>query len=143
MCGIFGIVEVDPGRPVSREALERMGKVLVNRGPDGGGIHRDGPLGIGMTRLSIIDLESGDQPMANEDQSIWVVFNGEIYNYRELTSELKQRGHRFSTRSDTEVLVHLFEEQRENCVERLRGMFAFAIWDRSQRTLFLARDRMG
>ena len=109
--------------------LERMGQVLAHRGPDGGGTHLAGPLGIGMRRLSIIDLAGGEQPMANEDGTIWVVFNGEIYNYRELASDLRGRGHRFATASDTEVLLHLYEEHGERCVDPLRGMFAFAIWD--------------
>jgi asparagine synthase (glutamine-hydrolysing) len=143
MCGIFGFFGTDPARPADRQTLRRMGDVLTHRGPDGGGLHEDGALGIGMRRLSIIDLKTGDQPLANEDGSIWVVFNGEIYNYRELTADLLAKGHRFSTASDTEVLVHLYEEHGEACVDRLRGMFAFAIWDRSRRTVFLARDRLG
>ena len=143
MCGIFGVFNIDPSRPVDLQALRRMGQVLAHRGPDGGGLHTDGALGIGMRRLSIIDLKTGNQPLANEDGSIWVVFNGELYNYRQLTAELLARGHRFSTTSDTEVLVHLYEEHGEACVDRLRGMFAFAIWDHSRRTLFLARDRLG
>ncbi len=120
-----------------------MAQTLVHRGPDGGGEHFDGALGFGMRRLSIIDLETGDQPLANEDGSVWIVFNGEIYNYRELAADLAARGHRFRTRSDTEVIVHLYEEEGERCVERLRGMFAFAVWDARQRTLLLARDRLG
>ena len=143
MCGIFGIFNTDTARPVDHDVLGRMGHVLAHRGPDGGGLHTDGAVGIGMRRLSIIDLKTGDQPLANEDGSIWVVFNGEIYNYRELTQELLAKGHRFSTASDTEVLVHLYEEYGEACVEPLRGMFAFAIWDHARRTLFLARDRLG
>src|SRR5947208_13449838 len=143
MCGIFGIFNTDTTRPVDHDVLGRMGHVLAHRGPDGGGLHTDGALGIGMRRLSIIDLKTGNQPLANEDGSIWVVFNGEIYNYRELTAELLAKGHRFATASDTEVLVHLYEEYGEECVRRLRGMFAFAIWDRSRETLFLARDRLG
>ena len=143
MCGIYGALSNDPARPADVALLERMGHVLNHRGPDGGGLHRDGPLGMGMRRLSIIDLAGGEQPMANEDGSIWVVFNGEIYNYRELTAELQSRGHRFATASDTEVLVHLYEEYGERCVEALRGMFAFAIWDAPRRNLLLARDRLG
>jgi len=143
MCGIFGFFNTDSTRPADAHALRRMEETLVHRGPDGGGLHADGPVGIGMRRLSIIDLKTGEQPLANEDGTIWVVFNGEIYNYRELTAELLGKGHRFSTASDTEVLVHLWEEHGEACVERLRGMFAFAIWDGVGRTLFLARDRLG
>jgi asparagine synthase (glutamine-hydrolysing) len=143
MCGIFGLVARDSSEPPTEAALRRMSRTLLHRGPDGGGEHLDGALGFGMRRLSIIDLETGDQPLANEDGSIWIVFNGEIYNYRELAAELAARGHRFRTRSDTEVIVHLYEEMGERCVERLRGMFAFAIWDTSRRTLFLARDRLG
>ncbi len=120
-----------------------MSQTLLHRGPDGGGEHLDGTMGFGMRRLSIIDLETGDQPLGNEDGSVWIVFNGEIYNYRELAAELVTRGHQFRTRSDTEVIVHLYEEEGERCVERLRGMFAFAIWDAPRRTLFLARDRLG
>jgi asparagine synthase (glutamine-hydrolysing) len=120
-----------------------MAHVLTHRGPDGGGDHLAGPLGMGMCRLSIIDLAGGDQPMCNEDGTVWIVFNGEIYNYRELTADLTARGHRFATSSDTEVLVHLYEEYGERCVEPLRGMFAFAIWDGSQQTLLLGRDRLG
>jgi len=143
MCGIFGVFGSDGTRPADRQGLLRMGEVLARRGPDGGGLHTDGGLGIGMRRLSIIDLKTGDQPLANEDGSLWVVFNGEIYNYRELTAELLAKGHRFSTASDTEVLVHLYEDHGEACVDKLRGMFAFAVWNRSRRTLFLARDRLG
>src|SRR5262249_19109231 len=143
MCGIFGVFGVPDRGPVDREVLRRMSESLAARGPDGGGIYTAASLGIGMRRLSIIDLDTGDQPLANEDRSIWVVFNGEIYNYRELTAALVERGHRFSTRSDTEVLVHLYEQDGESCVERLRGMFAFALWDEPRRTLLLARDRLG
>ncbi len=143
MCGIYGAFSTDPARPIGADLLARMGQVLAHRGPDGGGMHLAGPLGMGMRRLSIIDLAGGDQPMPNEDGTIWVVFNGEIYNYRELTADLRARGHRFTTASDTEVLVHLYEELGERCVEPLRGMFAFAIWDAPRRRLFLARDRLG
>jgi asparagine synthase (glutamine-hydrolysing) len=143
VCGIYGAFSTDPARPIEAGLLERMGHAVVHRGPDGTGTHRDGPFGMGMRRLSIIDLAGGDQPIANEDGTIWVVFNGEIYNYRALTAGLRARGHRFSTASDTEVLVHLYEEYGERCVERLRGMFAFAIWDAPRRTLLLARDHLG
>jgi asparagine synthase (glutamine-hydrolysing) len=143
MCGIFGLFDADANTPVDRRLLQRMGDVLAHRGPDGGGVYTDHGFGMGMRRLSIIDLKTGDQPLANEDGSVWVVFNGEIYNYRELTTELLEKGHRFATASDTEVLVHLYEEHGEACVDKLRGMFAFAIWQPSRRTLFLARDRLG
>ncbi len=143
MCGIYGAFSTDPARPVDAGLLERMALSLAHRGPDGGGMRRDGPVGIGMRRLSIIDLAGGDQPMANEDGTIWVVFNGEIYNYRELTADLRARGHRFATASDTEVVLHLYEEHGERCVESLRGMFAFAIWDEARQSLLLARDRFG
>jgi asparagine synthase (glutamine-hydrolysing) len=143
MCGIFGLFGTDARTPAQTGLLQRMGDVLAHRGPDGGGVYTDHGFGMGMRRLSIIDLKTGDQPLANEDGSVWVVFNGEIYNYRELTAELLAKGHRFATASDTEVLVHLYEEHGEACVDRLRGMFAFAIWQPFQRTLFLARDRLG
>jgi asparagine synthase (glutamine-hydrolysing) len=143
MCGIFGLFGTDRELPASADVLEEMARALFHRGPDGGGVHRDGALGIGMRRLSIIDLDTGSQPIANEDGTVWVVFNGEIYNYRELRSELTARGHRFATASDTEVIVHLWEELGERCVERLRGMFALAVWDATRRTLLLARDRLG
>ena len=143
MCGIYGAFSTDGERPIHADVLERMAHVLAHRGPDGGGHHLAGPFGMGMRRLSIIDLTSGDQPMCNEDGTLWVVFNGEIYNYRELTADLNARGHRFATASDTEVLVHLYEEYGERCVEPLRGMFAFAIWDDPRRELLLGRDRLG
>ena len=143
MCGIYGFRARDSSEPPNVDVLRRMAQTLVHRGPDGGGEHFDGVLGFGMRRLSIIDLENGNQPLANEDSSLWIVFNGEIYNYRELAKELSARGHHFRTRSDTEAIVHLYEEEGESCVERLRGMFAFAIWDARQRSLFLARDRLG
>ena len=133
----------DTTRPLDRGALDRLAGTIVHRGPDGGGSYTDGPFGMAMRRLSIIDLQTGDQPLANEDETIWTVFNGEIYNYRELTRELLARGHRFRTATDTEVLVHLYEEFGGACVEKLRGMFAFAIWDQPRQTLFLARDRLG
>jgi len=143
MCGIFGLFATDGSWLVPRELLDTMADTLFHRGPDGSGVFTDGPLGLGMRRLSIIDLETGDQPLCNEDGTIWVVFNGEIYNYRELREELLAKGHLFKTASDTEVLVHLYEEHGEECAEPLRGMFSFAIWDSSKRSLFLARDRLG
>jgi asparagine synthase (glutamine-hydrolysing) len=143
VCGIYGAFSTDAQRPIQADVLARMAHVLAHRGPDGEGSHLAGPFGMGMRRLSIIDLTGGDQPISNEDGTVWVVFNGEIYNYRELTVALIARGHRFATSSDTEVLVHLYEEHGERCVEHLRGMFAFAIWDGPRRELLLGRDRLG
>jgi asparagine synthase (glutamine-hydrolysing) len=143
MCGIAGIFYTEASRPVDKEILRRMGESIAHRGPDAEGIWTEPGIGLVHRRLSIIDLAGGDQPIGNEEGSIQVVFNGEIYNYRELQSWLKNRGHRFRTQSDTEVLVHLYEEEGERLVERLRGMFAFALWDRQRRTLMLARDRLG
>jgi asparagine synthase (glutamine-hydrolysing) len=142
MCGIAGLVDVR-GLPVDHSVLERMCARLVHRGPDEEGFHVQGPVGLGQRRLSIIDLSSGHQPMANEDGSVWVTFNGEIYNFQELRANLQQRGHFFATESDTEVIVHGYEEYGEGCVEHFRGMFAFALWDERRRRLLLARDRVG
>ena len=139
MCGICGIA--GPGADV--EAVRRMNARLVHRGPDSDGEFAADGVALAMRRLSIIDLEHGDQPIANEDGTVTVVQNGEIYNYRELRRELEGRGHRFRTASDTEVLVHLYEEHGEDFAERLRGMFAIAIWDARERRLLLARDRFG
>src|SRR6202140_5118386 len=141
MCGIAGIF--DPLRPPSITGLRAMVGVQRHRGPDDFGFLVDGPIAIGMARLSIIDLPGGKQPLSNEDGSVVVVFNGEIYNFVELRNELLSRGHRFSTQSDTEVLVHLYEEHGEHLLPKLNGMFAFAIWDSKKRRLFIARDRMG
>src|SRR5262245_29830313 len=143
MCGIFGVCGEPADRPESLGVLRAMGKALIHRGPDDQGTHMEPGVGIGMRRLSIIDLKTGHQPLANEDGSIWTVFNGEIYNYRELTAGLLARGHRFATASDTETLVHLYEDHGADCVRHLRGMFAFALWDARRRTLLLARDRLG
>jgi asparagine synthase (glutamine-hydrolysing) len=143
MCGICGVASAQPGAVADLEAVRRMNARLVHRGPDSDGLFEDGGVALAMRRLSIIDLERGDQPILNEDGSIAVVQNGEIYNYRELRAELERRGHRFATASDTEVLVHLYEEHGEGFVERLRGMFAIALWDRRERRLLLARDRFG
>src|ERR671912_865811 len=141
MCGICGLAT--KGRAVDPERLRAMSATLVHRGPDSDGELLDGPVGLAARRLSIIDLEGGDQPIANEDGTVHVVQNGEVYNFRELRAELEQAGHRFSTRSDTEVLVHLYEEHGEGFAERLRGMFAVAIWDARRRRLVVARDRFG
>jgi asparagine synthase (glutamine-hydrolysing) len=143
MCGIAGVLYADSSRPPDKAVLKAMGMAIAHRGPDAEGFLIDPGLGFVHRRLSIIDLTGGDQPVANEDDSVQVVLNGEIYNYRELTTSLLARGHRFRTHSDTEVLVHLYEEYGEHLVERLRGMFAFALWDRRQRRLLLARDRIG
>ena len=142
MCGIAGILSRD-GRPVPVATLESMCDVMVHRGPDNGGVYVGGGAGLGMRRLSIIDLETGHQPVRNEDGTVWVVLNGEIYNYRALRAELEQRGHRFSTASDTETIVHLYEDEGPRCVEKLRGMFAFAVWDERRHQLLIARDRLG
>ena len=143
MCAIVGIVQLDPRERVGDVRLKRMRDVLHHRGPDGAGLWIEGPVGLGHRRLAIVDVAGGHQPMANEDQTVWIVFNGEIYNHAELRPELEARGHRYRTRSDTETILHLYEEEGERCVERLRGMFAFAVWDRTRRRLLLARDRLG
>jgi asparagine synthase (glutamine-hydrolysing) len=142
VCGIAGIVS-QKHQTVDVEELRAMCAALVARGPDDEGTFVKDGAGLAMRRLSIIDLETGHQPVSNEDGSVWVVLNGEIYNYRELRSELERRGHRFATATDTEVIVHLYEEHGVDCVEALRGMFAFAIWDGPRRRLMLARDRIG
>src|SRR5919109_4533077 len=143
MCGIAGILYFDCQRPVEPSILKAMGDSLAHRGPDAEGFWAEPGLGLVHRRLSIIDLAGGDQPIGNEDGSVQVVFNGEIYNFAELRAGLEARGHRFRTRSDTEVLVHLYEEEGERLVGRLRGMFAFALWDGTRRRLVLARDRVG
>jgi asparagine synthase (glutamine-hydrolysing) len=143
MCGISGVVYRDPAHPVDRELLRRVTSVLSHRGPDADGFFWGPGAGLGHRRLSIIDLSTGDQPIYNEDRSKVVVFNGEIYNFQELRTDLVQRGHRFTTSSDTEVLLHGWEEYGDGFVARLRGMFAFALWDLRARRLLLARDRVG
>ncbi|MBI2191364.1 MAG: asparagine synthase (glutamine-hydrolyzing) [Planctomycetes bacterium] len=143
MCGICGIVSVDGGRPIDPAPLEGMNQALRHRGPDDSGVYQDDFAALGHRRLSIIDVERGHQPLCNESRSVWVVFNGEIYNFPELQKDLEARGHRFSTRTDTEVLVHLYETYGPDFIERLNGMFAFALWDAPARRLILARDRMG
>jgi asparagine synthase (glutamine-hydrolysing) len=143
MCGIAGVLYNDPHRPVEGALLERMCAVIHHRGPDEWGMWSEGPVGIGMKRLRIIDLAGGSQPMANADKNIHIVFNGEIYNYLDLRADLEKRGYRFTSNSDTESILHLYEEYGEDCVQHLRGMFAFAVWDGRKRKLFLARDRFG
>jgi asparagine synthase (glutamine-hydrolysing) len=143
MCGICGKVDF-AGATVAEDLVERMCRTLVHRGPDAQGIHVAPGIGLGQRRLSIIDLDLRSvAPLANEDGSVWVTFNGEIYNFRELRDRLQERGHTFRTGTDTEVLVHLYEEYGVDCVEHLRGMFAFALWDAPRRRLFMARDRLG
>jgi len=142
MCGIIGQTRND-GRAVEQALLERMCAALEHRGPDARGTFARDGAGLGIQRLRVIDLETGDQPVFNEDGSIAVVLNGEIYNYRELRADLQRRGHRFATNGDTEVIAHLYEEFGPQCVERLHGMFAFAVWDRNERRLLVARDRIG
>lgn len=143
MCGICGIVHGDRARHVDRALLEEMAGLMAHRGPDGEGYYLDGRVGLGHRRLSIIDVEAGTQPMANEDRSLWLVYNGEIYNFQELADGLKKRGHIFRTRCDTEVILHLYEEKGTGCLEELRGMFSFALWDSRAQRLFCARDRLG
>ncbi len=143
MCGITGLFDARGRSEIPRPLLERMNQSLFHRGPDEGGLHLEPGVGLGHRRLSIIDLSTGQQPLFNEDGSVVVVFNGEIYNYQELVPELQALGHVFRTRSDTEVIVHAWEAWGEACVLRFRGMFAFALWDRNRETLFLARDRLG
>jgi len=145
MCGIAGMFEPETTMSTTerREVLKRMCDRIEHRGPDDEGFYVEGGVALGMRRLSIIDLFTGHQPISNEDGSVWIVFNGEIYNYREIRDLLISRGHVFQTESDTEVIVHLYEDEGEACVERLRGMFAFAIYDKREQKLFIARDRVG
>jgi asparagine synthase (glutamine-hydrolysing) len=143
MCGIAGQVNFDRGEPVERETILRMARSIAHRGPDDEGFFIAGPVGLGFRRLSIIDLSGGHQPMCNEDETLWIVLNGEIYNFKQLRPELIRRGHRFKTESDTETILHLYEEHGVDCVKHLRGMFAFAIWDERRKRLFAARDRLG
>ncbi len=143
MCGITGIFDTRARREIARAVLHRMNESQHHRGPDEGSLHIESGLGFGHRRLSIIDVSTGQQPLFNEDGSVVVVFNGEIYNYQELIPELQALGHVFRTKSDTEVIVHAWEAWGEDCVKRFRGMFAFALWDRHRETLFLGRDRLG
>ena len=143
MCGIAGVLEFGRDARANPTALREMCRVMAHRGPDDEGFYTDGCLGIGMRRLSIVDLKTGHQPISNEDGSLWIVFNGEIYNHQALRENLIARGHSYTTHSDTETIIHLFEEYGADCVQHLRGMFAFAIWNRNTKTVFIARDRLG
>ncbi len=144
MCGICGKLEFDPQARVDPELIARMNQLILHRGPDDGGVHVDRNVGLGSRRLAIIDLTpAGHMPMSNEDGSIWITFNGEIYNYPELVPQIESRGHRLHSHSDTEAIVHLYEDFGPDCVQHLRGMFALAIWDRPRQRLLLARDRVG
>jgi asparagine synthase (glutamine-hydrolysing) len=142
MCGICGLSYGNDQKP-GRALLERMNAAIAHRGPDSDGFHVDAGVGLAMRRLAIIDVSGGDQPIANEDESIWIVYNGECYNFPAMHAELERRGHRFNTRTDTECIVHFYEDEGIECVKRLRGMFAFALWDDKRKRLLLARDRLG
>jgi len=143
MCGIAGFIDIQRSRDSAEQLIDHMCKIIRHRGPDGQGVWTGDGIALGMRRLAVIDVASGQQPIFNEDQSILIVFNGEIYNYRELQKELQERGHHFRTNSDTEAIVHAYEEYGDDCVKHLRGMFAFAIWDRKRQRLLVARDRFG
>ena len=143
MCGICGAFNFDRENKIHESDLKQMCKVITHRGPDDEGIYVKQNIGIGMRRLSIIDLSTGRQPISNEDGTVWIVFNGEIYNHQEIKRELLQKGHQFKTKSDTEVILHAYEEYGEDCPKKLNGMFGFAIWDERKNRLFIARDRLG
>lgn len=143
MCGICGIVAFDASQPIDSHVLMKMTKVMKHRGPDEQGILQDGQVGLGSRRLSIIDLVGGRQPICNEDETMWIVFNGEIYNYRELRTFLLKKDHTFRTATDTEVILHLYEEFGVDCIQNLNGIFAFDIWDSLRQEILIARDRMG
>src|SRR6266446_5756990 len=143
MCGIYGILNHERSAPIAEAALAGMGSTIEHRGPDDFGHYLGRGVALGMRRLSIIDVAGGHQPIANEDESIWLVMNGEIYNFLELRKELEQKGHQFRTRTDIEVVVHLYEEEGVEFFCRLRGMFALALWDAKNERLVLGRDRIG
>ena len=143
MCGICGIINRNNSRPPDLDILVRMMGRLGHRGPDSSGYYRDKQVALGHTRLSIIDLQTGAQPLSNEDDSIWITFNGEIFNYIELASELSGLGHIFKTRSDTEVIVHAYEQWGTSCFERFNGQWALALWDSKSDQVILSRDRLG
>ena len=142
MCGICGI-SFNSDRKPERALLEQMNSAIAHRGPDSDGFYLNDGVGLAVRRLAIIDVQGGDQPITNEDQSLWIVFNGECYNYPDLRVELERRGHRLSTKTDTECILHFYEDEGDDCVQRLRGMFAFALWDEKKRRLLLVRDRLG
>jgi asparagine synthase (glutamine-hydrolysing) len=143
MCGISGILNLKNPASIDTNQLRRMTYALRHRGPDETGAYVDDWIGLAQSRLSIIDLSSGSQPIHNEDKSIWIVFNGEIFNYPEIRESLIKLGHRFYSTSDTEVILHLYEEKQEKCLDDLNGQFAFAIWDSNKKEFFAARDRVG
>src|SRR5262245_55636326 len=143
MCGIYGILALSGPQQHDPSVLSRMGNAIVHRGPDDEGSFSDGPMLLGMRRLSIIDVAGGHQPITNEDGTVVVVCNGEIYNYRELRAELERAGHRFATHSDTEVIAHLYEERGDAFLDALEGMFGLAVWDRTRGRLIVARDPLG
>src|SRR6185437_16180769 len=143
MCGICGVFDSRPEAVVHRHTLKAMADTITHRGPDDEGFFNSGGVGLAHRRLSIIDLSGGHQPLANEDGSVWIAFNGEIYNFEELNRKFLASGHVFKTRSDTETIIHLYEELGENCFAELRGMFAIALWDARRKRLVLARDRLG
>jgi asparagine synthase (glutamine-hydrolysing) len=143
MCGIAGIVSTSGTAAIDLDRLTQMRDVITHRGPDGAGVWTDPGVGLAHRRLAIVDVAGGQQPMTNEDESVWVIFNGEIYNHAEIRERLEQAGHRYRTRSDTETILHLYEEVGDRVVHGLHGMFAFALWDRRRRRLLVARDRLG
>src|SRR5688572_18489713 len=144
MCGIAGLLERDFTRDASADVVRRMTRVLRHRGPDDEGVWVGGPVGLGSRRLAVIDLSSrGHQPMSNEDGTLWIAFNGEIYNFPQLRAQLERDGHAFRSDSDTEAILHLYERDGVGCLQHLQGMFAFALWDTRRRSLFIARDRLG
>src|SRR5271166_5493858 len=143
MCGIAGVVSTTRESNITEALVRHMCNQIVHRGPDDEGIYVADGAGLGMRRLSIIDVAGGHQPIFNEDRSAWIVYNGEVYNFPELRPELEAKGHRFATNTDTEMIVHLYEEMGADCVKKLRGMFAFALWDDRRQSLLIARDRLG
>ncbi|HEX8998519.1 MAG TPA: asparagine synthetase B, partial [Blastocatellia bacterium] len=143
MCGIIGFVNLDQQQPANERIARAMNQAILHRGPDDEGFYVNANVAMGMRRLSIIDLAGGHQPISNEDGSVWVVFNGEIYNYQELRQGLLARGHQLRTNSDTETIVHLYEDYGDDLIQHLNGMFGFALWDERRQRLLIARDRMG